>query len=327
MSFARYLREICRDQEDPGGLMEEDAYRLLGAMLDGGVPELDLGALLMALRLKSESVAELFGFHRAVSERLYPLELPPGNVRPVVLASYGGTRNYPNLVPLLALLLQRFGIPVLIHGTLESCGGLTSAHVFRELHVYPCTSRSQAQQALRSEGLAFVPCAVLSPGLAALLSLRARLGMDNVAHTMGRLLAPFGGEGFRVVGVRSDRERDTVRDFLLGSEARALLLDVTDGEPFANPDRRPRLEYIAAGEAALLFETEAGPVKGLSHPPDTTDVADSARWIRQALAGEVPVPMPIVNQVACCLYGSGYTDDMNQAKAIVAVETHSLAGA
>lgn len=327
MSFARYLRDICQDQGDPGGLMEDDAYRLFGAMLDGGIPELELGALLAALRLKQESVAELFGFSRAVSERLYLLDPPPGSVRPVVLSSYDGTRNYPNLVPLLALLLQRFGIPVLVHGTLEGCGGLTSAHVFRELNTYPCTSLSQAQRALQNEGLAFAPCAVLSPGLAALLSLRARLGVDNVAHTMVRLLAPFGGEGFRVVGARSDRERDTLRDFLLGSGAHGLLLDVTEGEPFANPDRRPKLEYVAEGEAALLFETEAGPVKGLSHLPNPMDALNTARWVRQALAGEVPVPMPIVNQVACCLYGAGYTDDMNQAKAIVAVETRSLAGA
>ena len=43
-------------------------------------------------------------------------------------------------------------------------------------------------------------------------------------------------------------------------------------------------------------------------------------WIRQAIAGQVPIPHPLVNQLACCLYASGYTDDMNQAKAIAAVE-------
>jgi hypothetical protein len=45
------------------------------------------------------------------------------------------------------------------------------------------------------------------------------------------------------------------------------------------------------------------------------------------LRGEMPLPLPIVNQVACCLYGTGYTVDMNQAKAIAAVETGSLLAA
>ncbi len=42
------------------------------------------------------------------------------------------------------------------------------------------------------------------------------------------------------------------------------------------------------------------------------------------MAGQVPIPHPLVNQLACCLYASGYTDDMNQAKAIAAVEAGGL---
>jgi hypothetical protein len=33
------------------------------------------------------------------------------------------------------------------------------------------------------------------------------------------------------------------------------------------------------------------------------------------------------NLLACCLYGSGYCDDFNQSKAIVAVRAHALAAA
>jgi hypothetical protein len=47
-------------------------------------------------------------------------------------------------------------------------------------------------------------------------------------------------------------------------------------------------------------------------------------WIKRALAGEAPIPHPLVNQLACCLYVCKYTEDMNQAKAIAAVETGSL---
>ena len=37
---------------------------------------------------------------------------------------------------------------------------------------------------------------------------------------------------------------------------------------------------------------------------------------------EIALPKPIANQLACCLLASGYTDDFNQAKAVVAVETN-----
>ncbi|MNC88628.1 hypothetical protein D3C83_44610 [compost metagenome] len=42
---------------------------------------------------------------------------------------------------------------------------------------------------------------------------------------------------------------------------------------------------------------------------------------------ETPLPLPLVNQIACCLFGAGHTDDMNQAKAVVAVEAGNLAAA
>ena len=44
----------------------------------------------------------------------------------------------------LALLLQRFGVPVLVHGLIEGYGRVTSAHIFRELGVLPVASPHQA---------------------------------------------------------------------------------------------------------------------------------------------------------------------------------------
>ncbi len=39
---------------------------------------------------------------------------------------------------------------------------------------------------------------------------------------------------------------------------------------------------------------------------------------------QIPLPKPIANQLACLLYASGYAEDVNQAKAIVAVEATGL---
>src|SRR5437868_3235053 len=112
MSYARYIKEVASATNDSGGLTEQDAYELFGAMLDGGVAELEVGALLVALRAKGESLAELIGFSAALNERVFRLSAPASGPRPVVLPSYGGARTLTNLLPLLALLLQRFGVPV-----------------------------------------------------------------------------------------------------------------------------------------------------------------------------------------------------------------------
>ena len=142
MNYAHFIKELGRGAEGAKDLTQEEAQLLYGAMLDGGVPELELGAITIALRVKGESAEEMIGFLAAASERVHALRPPPGRIRPVVIPSYNGARKGANLTPLLALLLQRFGVPVLVHGLLEGYGRVTSAHVFRELGLMPCASHS-----------------------------------------------------------------------------------------------------------------------------------------------------------------------------------------
>lgn len=327
MSFAHHLKTICGCGDGETDLSEHEAELLFGAMIDGGVPELELGALLMALQMKPTALAELAGYAGAINERLFRLTPPQTKARPVVLPSYGGARDQPNLLPLLALLLHRFGVPVLVHGMLNGDGSIASAYVFRELGVMPCANLGQAQEVLATAGVAFVPTAVLSPGLAELLALRGRLGVRSVAHTVARLMDPFEGDSLRVVGVEREATLDITRDFLLATGAHALLLLGADGEPYADPANRPRIEHLFEGNAQVLFEAETAAMKKIATLPESVNAATTAEWIRRALAGETPVPLPIVNQLATCLFAAGYTTDMNQAKAIVAVETGSLAAA
>lgn len=325
MSYSAILKEIARGVHGARELALEEAEQLYGAMLDGGVPELELGAILIALRLKGESANELLGFYQALERRVYPLDAPGGGVRPVILPTYNGARRQANLTPLLALLLARFGVPVLMHGTLEGGGRVASAYILRELGVLPCANVRQANEALAREHIAFVPTAALSPGLANLLALRNRLGVRNSGHSLAKMIDPFGGDSLRLVSVSHPDYLEKMRGFFQATGGRALLLRGTEGEVFANPKRRPSLEYFENGAQHILFEAEAGPLKTLPNLPDIIDAPTTALWIREAMSGQKPIPLPVVNQLACCLYGAGYTSDMNQAKAIVAMETASLA--
>ena len=115
-----------------------------------------------------------------------------------------------------------------------------------------------------------------------------------------------------------------MRDVFSGLGGHALLLRGTEGEPFANPKRRPRIEHLHDGVCDILFEAEHESLKTLPQLPETCDAKTTADWMRRVLSGESALPPPISNQLACCLYASGYADDFNQAKAIVAVEGSGL---
>jgi anthranilate phosphoribosyltransferase len=318
MNFSHTIKEIGRGAKGASDLSAEDAGNLYAAILDGGVPELELGAIILALRLKGETATELGAFLDAVEARTYRLESPVGEMRPVVLPSYNGARRSANLTPLLALLLQRFGVPVLVHGLLESFGRVSSAQVFRELGVMPAANLQQAQQELDQKGLAFVPISAFSPALAEQLALRARLGVRNCAHSLVKMLDPFGGAGLLMAAATHPHYLELMREVLSARARTALLLRATEGEPFANPLRRPKLELIRDGDSQTLFEAERDSIKTSSHLPEDADARSTAEWIGKVLDKKLPLPLPLANQLVCCLYASGAARDLNEAKARVA---------
>ena len=326
MSYAALIKTLaCR--ADAHDLAPEDAALLFGAMLDGGVPELELGAMLVGLRMKGESTGELLGAYEALAARVHQLAPPQaGAARTVVIGTGEGTRVQPNLTPLVALVLQRLGVGVLVHGALEGHGRIAAAYVFRELGVLPCGTLAQAQSALEREKIAFVPTAVFAPGLAALQSLRGRLGVPNLAHLVARLVDPLPGASLRLVGLSDAAELARLRDVILGTGERALVLGGTDDEPFADPRQRPQLELVDDGASLVLFGEEHAAVDAGAALPEVRGAKATAAHIRRVLDGAAPLPLPIVNEIACCLYGAGLTDDLNQAKAIVAVEASGRNG-
>lgn len=326
MNFAHYIKEIGRGASGATNLSREEAEHLYGAILDGGVPDLELGAIILALRMKGESREEMSGFLEAVMSRTYTLARPSVEARPVVLPSYNGSRKGANLTPLLALLLQRFGVPVLVHGLLEGFGRVTSAHVFREMGIMPAVSLAQAQQMIDKDGLAFAPLSVLCPGLTNQLALRARLGLRNCAHSLVKLLDPFDGQGVLLAAATHPPYLDMMRDLLLERDQHGVLLRATEGEPFANPKRRPRIEYLCGGESVVLFEAEHDSIKSLPHLPEAADARTTAQWTQRVLDGSLPLPLPLANQLVCCLYACGYARDFNEAKALVAVESKLPSG-
>jgi len=330
MNYAHAIRIIVGEQDgdEEDELGSDEAGQLFAAMLDGGLPELELGALLVALGTQPLSQQVTLGFDTALAERVLHLPLPCDfGQRPVVIPSYGGALKQMNFTPLLALLLQRLHVPVLVHGTLEGHGRAASAYIFRELGVLPCTTLSQAGEALARDKLAFVPTGVIAPGLAQLLSLRGRTGFAGMPLFMAGLIDPFGGTGLRIAAADSLHRLRELREMLLAAGATALVSRGTEGESFVNPHRRPRIEYVSDGVASVLFEQEHAHDEIPEWIETASDPRATAGVIRRMLAGAAQLPLPIVNQVACCLYATGHAADLNEAKAIVAVDIRGLAAA
>ncbi len=69
-------------------------------MLNGDVPDLEMGSILMALRIKGEGEAEMLCFYEAMQN--HTIKLTPAEDRPlaVVIPDYNGARKPGNVTPL-----------------------------------------------------------------------------------------------------------------------------------------------------------------------------------------------------------------------------------
>jgi anthranilate phosphoribosyltransferase len=302
-SIASYLREIGRGKDGARDLTRAQAADVMARLLDGRLSDLESGAFAIAMRIQGETPEELAGFMDAVVPRIaaMPAAAPAGAV---VLPSYNGARKLPNLVPLLALLLARAGVSVLVHGVEEDPGRVTTAAVFEALGLAPVRDAAGVAARWASREPAFIATPDLHPSLARMLALRRVLGLRNPAHSLAKLLPALpAANAVRVVNHTHPAYADSLGQFLALTQANALLMRGTEGEPVADARRCPRLGAFVAGtlRPELSVEAQGGSLATLPELPATTDASGTARYIEAVTRGDKPLPAPIATQVETLL--------------------------
>ncbi|MBK4714557.1 MULTISPECIES: DNA-binding protein YbiB [Tenebrionibacter/Tenebrionicola group] len=307
MDYRKILKEIGRGKKHARDLDIDTARALYTHMLNSEIPDLELGGILMALRIKGEGEAELRGFYDAMQHNTIALTPPAGRPMPVVIPGYNGARRQANLTPLLAILLCRLGFPVLVHGVSEDPTRVISETIFELLGMHAVHSAGQAQAKLEeSRSPVIVPVGTLCPSMEKLLALRWRLGVRSSAHTLAKLATPFAsGEALRLASVSHPEYAVKVAQFFTLTKGRALLMQGTEGEVYANPQRCPRMSLIDEQGVHILYEREEQASAQRVVLPLEKDAETTARWTERCAAGGEPVPQSIKIQLACCLVASG----------------------
>jgi anthranilate phosphoribosyltransferase len=318
MLCAAIIKEIGRGKDGARSLTRDQAYALWCAILAGEVSDLELGAVLLALRVKGESLEELSGFLDATHAAMTLMPLPVSGAKslvPVVIPTYNGARNQPNLVPLLAMLLAERGLPVLVHGlpcdpmatarmAAQSKTGprVTTAEVFDALGVVPVTELSALPdtltRAVQQRRPVFVSVQVLAPKLERILALRPILGVRNSSHTLCKLLQPFNGPALRLASYTHPEYAKLLAEYFLQSGASCLLSRGTEGETVANPKRAQRIDWYHDGLCSAVVDAQDIAPGNAPVLPDSRDAATTAVWTQSVLAGERPVPETIDEQVS-----------------------------
>jgi anthranilate phosphoribosyltransferase len=250
-------------------------------------------------------VAEIAGFLDAAEASFEPIPVPAATCAPIVIPSYNGSRQMPNLLPLLALLLARAGAPVLIHGVETDPGRVTTAEILRIIDVPPADSLEEADVLFKTGLPVFMPVTALAPSMAYLLSLRRVLGVRNSTHTLVKIMQPFDGPALRLVSYTHPEYLAMLSDYFTTEaptgRGDAFLMRGTEGETVANAKRAQQIEWFHQHQRTTLVQRQE-PVDEMPPLPAQSDAPTTAAWINAALRGEQPVPAPIAEQVEQCLH-------------------------
>ena len=306
MSIQSYIREIGRGKDGAKSLSKEQAFELMGMILDDELSDIQLGAFCIAMRIKGETEQEMAGFLDAAHQRLNYFTPPKSNKPTIVIPSYNGARRLPVLTPLLGLLLAREGFAVLMHGSSTENTRVSSQEVLEELGVNPTTTPGE----LKAGELAFAPTSIISASLLRLLEIRRTIGLRNSAHSMVKLIQP--------VQFHNDQETSTtssgLKPLLITSYTHpeyaismkktlelvhgdAVLLRGCEGEAVADPRRSPAYTVLKGGIVTHQQDSEKGSVSSADLFTEELNAKSIAYYTSNILNGKLPTPKSILDQI------------------------------
>jgi anthranilate phosphoribosyltransferase len=299
-------------------LSMDEAHAAMGSVMDGEASPAQLAALLVALRMRGETVEELAGFAVAMRERALRVEAPDGAID--TCGTGGDGSNTFNISTAAALVVAAAGVPVAKHGNRAITSACGSADVLEALGISTDLSPSEAAEELRTHGFAFLFAPGYHPAMKHAGPTRREIGVRTAFNLIGPMTNPAGARR-QVVGVGDPTAAPKLAEVLrlLGAE-RALVVH-----------GRGLDELPLDGSGVLYDVTPAGVTRrevvaeelGLSPAPLTAlsggSPAENAALVEAVLAGEAgPRRDVVLLNAAAALMAAGRVAELGDGLALAA---------
>ena len=284
MSLRDALAVLAEGRHLDGHAMAE----VMRTVMTGGATDAQIGALLLGLRAKGETIDEIAAAARVMRELATPVTVP-GNFDLVDLVGTGGDgANLFNVSTAATFVAAAGGARVAKHGNRSVSSTSGSSDVLETLGVPLDLSPTQIARAIAEVGVGFMFAPAHHGAMRHAIGPRRELGMRTLFNVLGPLTNPAGVRR-QVLGVFDGALCEPLAKALgeLGSE-HALVVHGEDG-----------LDELSLAAPTQVAELKDGAVRCYTVTPEAlgverrslgglvVDSADaSARLIRAALAGD-----------------------------------------
>jgi anthranilate phosphoribosyltransferase len=180
-------------------LTEAQAAELLGDLSAAEMPSAMAGALLVALRSKGETAAEVRGFASAMRSLARKPLLSGAEDAIDIVGTGGDASGSLNLSTGAALLSAACGLPVIKHGNRSVSSRSGSADLIEQLGIKLPLDEPQAAACFAATGFTFLFAPYFHPAMKSLAPIRAALGIRTVFNLLGPLTNPAAPR-FQLIG-------------------------------------------------------------------------------------------------------------------------------
>jgi anthranilate phosphoribosyltransferase len=169
-------------------LTEAEAERAFDIMMSGDATPSQMGGLLMALRVRGETVGEIVGAARSMRARMLTLEAPQGALD--TCGTGGDAKGTFNISTAAAVVLAACGVPVAKHGNRALSSRSGAADVLTALGVNVDADMALVQAALHEAGIAFLMAPRHHSAMRHVGPTRVELGTRTLFNLLGPLSNP-----------------------------------------------------------------------------------------------------------------------------------------
>src|SRR5580693_5281563 len=284
-------------------LARAEAREVMAEVLKGNCTDAQIAALLMALRMKGETVEEIVGFAEAIRAAAMPLPISSAGASESRALDLSGTGRDAlvdtsgtggdasgtfNISTATAFVTAGAGVRVAKHGNRSISSKCGSADVMEALGVNIQLTPERAAQCLREVGMCFLYAPDLHSSMKQVQKVRRELRLRTMFNLLGPLTNPAQATG-QVVGVYSlDMVEKLAEALSMLGLHRALVVHGLDG-----------LDEITITGPTRVAEARDGTVRSYEVDPEEFgmkrstladisggDASDNAAIIREVLSGK-----------------------------------------
>ncbi|HEY1542354.1 MAG TPA: anthranilate phosphoribosyltransferase [Xanthobacteraceae bacterium] len=240
-------------------LTREQAAAAFDLMMSGEATPSQMGGLLMALRVRGETVEEITGAVSAMRSKMLPVSAPADAID--VVGTGGDASGSYNISTCAAFIVAGAGVPVAKHGNRALSSRSGAADVLNSLGVRIDIPPDHISRCIAQAGIGFMFAPAHHPAMRHVGPTRLELGTRTIFNLLGPLSNPAGVKR-QMVGVFSKQWVEPLAHVLknLGSE-RAFVVHGSDG-----------LDEITTAGPTAIASLDNGEVKTFDITPEDVGV-------------------------------------------------------